>query len=417
MSRWIGAPLGELTSKIGSGATPLGGEAAYQAEGISLIRSLNVHDGEFRRKDLAFLSQQQADGLANVVVQSNDVLLNITGASIARCCTAPADVLPARVNQHVAIVRPLLDRISPRFLQYLLVSPSYKDRLLSTGEGAGSTRQALTKAQLQSFFVEFPDSLQEQARIVAILDEAFEGIATAKANAEKNLLNAQELFRSHLEQVFLRHWATSPVQPLEALTESDSPITYGVVKPGTEGDVAFVRGGDIAHGRVLTEQLRTIDATVSRQYRRTLLRGGELLISLVGQPGQVAVAPQELKGANIARQVGLIRLSEQVDAEYVRYFLQSPVGQAALGAKQSGSVQQVINLGELREVLVPIPALAVQRETTLALEAFSESVERLTDLVLSKRAALDELKKSLLHQAFSGKLTSKDPGKQLAVLA
>lgn len=179
MRAWLRAPLGELTSKIGSGATPAGGEAAYQAHGIPFIRSLNVYDGEFRRKGLAFLSQLQADDLANVVVQSNDVLLNITGASVARCCIAPDDVLPARVNQHVAIIRPHADRLLPRFLQYLLVSSTYKDRLLDTGEGAGSTRQALTKAQIQSFVVEYPESLREQARIVTILDEAFAAIATA----------------------------------------------------------------------------------------------------------------------------------------------------------------------------------------------------------------------------------------------
>jgi type I restriction enzyme S subunit len=237
-----------------------------------------------------------------------------------------------------------------------------------------------------------------------ILDEAFEGIATARANAEKNLKNAGELFRSHLEQVFLKFGESSKMRTIEALTESDSPITYGVVKPGDEGGVPFVRGGDIAQGRVLTEQLRTIEEAVSRQYRRTLLRGGELLISLVGQPGQVAVAPGELAGANIARQVGLIRLIKQVDAEYVRYFLQSPVGQAALGAKQSGSVQQVINLGELRQVLVPLPVLSEQREVVSALDAFSAGVERVTALVKAKLAALDELKKSLLHQAFTGAL-------------
>src|SRR4051812_25070890 len=96
------------------------------------------------------------------------------------------------------------------------------------------------------------------------------------------------------------------------LTDADSPITYGVVKPGDPGDVLFIRGGDIAGGHVLDTQLRTITGEVSEQYRRTLLRGGELLICLVGQPGQVAVAPPTLAGANIARQVGLIRLRQEV---------------------------------------------------------------------------------------------------------
>ena len=148
---------------------------------------------------------------------------------------------------------------------------------------------------------------------------------------------------------------------LDELTEADSPITYGVVKPGDPGDVLFIRGGDLADGRVLSNQLRTITRAVSEQYSRTLLRGGELLMCLVGQPGQVAVAPLALAGANIARQVGLIRLRSEIDAEFISYFLQSPDGQASLRTHTGGSVQQVINLGDLRTVNVPVPHLAEQR--------------------------------------------------------
>jgi type I restriction enzyme S subunit len=151
-------------------------------------------------------------------------------------------------------------------------------------------------------------------------------------------------------------------------------------------------------------QLRTITQAVSQQYKRTLLRGGELLISLVGQPGQVAVAPPELAGANIARQVGLIRLQARANAEFVGFFLQSPVGQAALGARQSGSVQQVINLGELRQVTVPMPLMGVQNEVVRNVEAVSQETQRLASFYEQKLAALDELKKSLLHQAFTGEL-------------
>src|SRR5450759_4377560 len=94
-------------------------------------------------------------------------------------------------------------------------------------------------------------------------------------------------------------WTDSP---LSDLTEPDTPVTYGVVKPGPEDPdgVLFIRGGDIAGGRVLTEQLRTITHEVSRQYQRTLLRGGEIVVSLVGNPGQVAIVPDTLNGANIA---------------------------------------------------------------------------------------------------------------------
>lgn len=158
---------------------------------------------------------------------------------------------------------------------------------------------------------------------------------------------------------------------LEELTEADSPITYGVVKPGEPGEVLFIRGGDIADGSVLDKQLRTITCKTSQQYKRTRLRGGELLICLVGQPGQVAVAPLSLKGANIARQVGLIRLRREINAEFISYFLQSPEGQARLGTHTGGSVQQVINLGDLRTIIVPTPpASEQQRIVTLLDEAF-----------------------------------------------
>jgi len=159
---------------------------------------------------------------------------------------------------------------------------------------------------------------------------------------------------------------------LDELTEADSPITYGVVKPGAPGDVLFIRGGDLAGGRVLDNQLRTISRAVSDQYQRTLLRGGELLICLVGQPGQVAVTPPSLAGANIARQVGLIRLRSSIDAEFISYFLQSSEGQDHLGTYTGGSVQQVINLSDLRTVNVPVPPLPEQQRIVAVLdEAFS----------------------------------------------
>jgi len=162
---WVCEKLINLTTKIGSGATPSGGERAYKQQGVSLIRSLNVHDGEFRKKDLAFLDQAQASKLNNVKIEKEDVLFNITGASIARCCVVPAEILPARVNQHVSIIRLKKEIVLPEFVQLALVSRKNKDRLLEKGE-QGATRQAITKAQLEEFEISFPKSLKKQQEIV-----------------------------------------------------------------------------------------------------------------------------------------------------------------------------------------------------------------------------------------------------------
>lgn len=159
---WRKVPLAQITSKIGSGATPKGGEAAYQLEGVTLIRSMNVYDDLFDDAGLAFLNDDQAEGLANVVVEPNDILLNITGASVARCCMAPERYLPARVNQHVMIIRVDPKKASPFFVHKAINSDECKRLLLSFAR-KGSTREALTKEEMANFEITIPTSaLMEQ---------------------------------------------------------------------------------------------------------------------------------------------------------------------------------------------------------------------------------------------------------------
>lgn len=199
---WVEKRLGELTKKIGSGATPRGGEKSYKQEGISLIRSLNVHDLGFKYTKLAFLNDSQADDLSNVEVKRYDVLLNITGASVARCCIVPENVLPARVNQHVSIIRPISDMLDSEFLHYLLISKPYKDLLLQTGEEGGSTRQAITKAQIQDFNVMYPKMVKEQLAISAKLDTLHEETQRLESIYKKKIDALEELKKSLLHRAF-----------------------------------------------------------------------------------------------------------------------------------------------------------------------------------------------------------------------
>ena len=158
---WEQKSLGEITSKIGSGATPKGGKEGYQEEGISLIRSMNVYNGEFEYKDLAHISNEQATKLDNVTLEENDVLLNITGASVARSCIVPSRVLPARVNQHVCIIR-CKEYIVPEFLNKLLIDDNYQSLLWNIA-GAGATREAITKQQVENLQIILPPiELQNQ---------------------------------------------------------------------------------------------------------------------------------------------------------------------------------------------------------------------------------------------------------------
>lgn len=171
---WEKHRLSKLTLKIGSGATPRGGRESYVNEGIALIRSMNVYDGKFMFKDLAYLTNIQAEKLNNVIVESDDVLLNITGASVSRCCIVPQNILPARVNQHVSIIRCKKHLLSPIFLNQLLITSEFKSLLLKIGESSGATRQAITKNQIEELYVPLPPlSLQNEfADFVAQVDKS-----------------------------------------------------------------------------------------------------------------------------------------------------------------------------------------------------------------------------------------------------
>lgn len=181
--------LEEITTKIGSGATPKGGKGSYQKSGISLIRSQNIYDYGFTEKGLAYISEEQAQKLDNVIVEKNDILFNITGASIARCCIVESKYLPARVNQHVSIIR-TNERALPKYVQMILVSEEYKNKLLQIGDGATS-REAITKLQLEEFKIPLP-TITEQRKIVSTIEKIEEKIADLKKQADL-ILSKKEL--------------------------------------------------------------------------------------------------------------------------------------------------------------------------------------------------------------------------------
>lgn len=197
---WEKKKMKEITTKIGSGATPLGGRKVYINEGVSLVRSMNVHYNEFKYDELAHINDEAANQLNGVELKQNDVLFNITGASIARCCVLPNDVIPARVNQHVAILRPITEIILPQYLCLCLISSTHQVKLLKKGE-AGSTRQALTKADLENYTISLPP-LAEQQRIVERLDALSENIRKYEEIQRQIISECDALKQALLRKVF-----------------------------------------------------------------------------------------------------------------------------------------------------------------------------------------------------------------------
>ncbi|TWD45332.1 restriction endonuclease subunit S [Pantoea sp. SJZ147] len=230
MSEWRKLPLKEITVKIGSGSTPTGGSGAYKETGVSLIRSQNVLDFSFTNNGLAFIDEEQAHALRNVIVEPQDVLLNITGDSVTRCCSAPKEWLPARVNQHVAIIRANPKHLDSLFLKYSLIS--IKDELLSLSE-IGGTRNALTKSMLENLNL-FVPSVIEQKAIASVLSSLDNKI---------DLLHRQNKTLESMANALFRQWFIKEAQDdwVEGtLSSIASNVRENVTKQNISSEALYV---------------------------------------------------------------------------------------------------------------------------------------------------------------------------------
>ncbi|MES0491248.1 MAG: restriction endonuclease subunit S [Leptospirales bacterium] len=398
---WASKKLGDVASKIGSGATPRGGNASYKTEGISLVRSMNVHDFEFRERNLAFIDDQQAKALDNVALQENDVLLNITGASVARCCIIPTDYLPARVNQHVSIIRTNKELVDPTFLNLLLTSKFYKDKLLFTGE-QGATRQAITKAQLEVFIIAYPKSLPEQKRIVSILDKAFAVIAKAKSNAEQNLKNAKELFESYLQSVFENKGNEWEEKTLGEVCEISSKL-IDPRKPEFQ-NLIHIGAGNIESQKGTLLELKTAkeENLISGKF---LFDESMVLYSKI-RPYLMKVVNCDFQGLCSADIYPLSPSKKKMTKDFLYHMLLSKdfTEYAILGSERAGMPK--VNRNHLFAYKLYLPTLKTQQTIVAKLDALSVETKKLETIYQQKLNDLDELKKSILQKAFSGELNT-----------
>ena len=213
------AKFKDICTKIGSGATPKGGKEAYCEDGISLIRSQNVLDFAFSAGGLAYINELQAEKLKNVIVEEDDVLLNITGDSVARACRVDKKYLPARVNQHVCIIRADSSKAIPSYLLYYL--QLNKEYLLQLASG-GATRNALTKDMINNLELELP-TIEEQQKVVAVLDDIQKKIDFNNAINE----NLEQQAKALYQQMFIENtspdWIEGSLRDIADITMGQSP--------------------------------------------------------------------------------------------------------------------------------------------------------------------------------------------------
>ena len=164
---WVWVRLIDICSKTGSGSTPRGGKSVYQRTGVLFLRSQNIHNDGLRLDDVAYITAETHENMSGTALEPGDLLLNITGGSIGRCCGVPANLGPANVSQHVAIIRIVIEGMD-QYLHQLILSPYFQSFVFSEQTGAG--RGGLPKNRMDRIPVALPP-IAEQRRIVAKVHE------------------------------------------------------------------------------------------------------------------------------------------------------------------------------------------------------------------------------------------------------
>jgi type I restriction enzyme S subunit len=385
-------------------------ETAPETEGALPVLGIKNVQANLELTDVTWLKGLPLSAIKSSTVECGDILMVGSNGNPARIGNAVRVDEPGRFLYASLLfgLRPRERVVDGEFFFHLIRSASVQAAISETVQGTTGLTN-LKISVLRDIPIPLP-RLEEQRRIAAVLRSVDAAIVATLAVIEQGkqikLGLFQTLFARGSGHTKFKASSLGEIpetwEELPLLDLVSEPITYGVVQPGSfdPDGVLFVRGGDFPDGKIDVPSLRTISHAVARQYKRTQLKGGEILISLVGYPGACAIVPDELAGANIARQAALIRPNEIVSAQYLFQFIRSPTGQQRLIAQTIGSAQQVINLRDLKDVVVAIPPRDEQERIASVLGSFDEFLEDET----SKLDSLKSLKGGLLSDLLTGRV-------------
>ncbi len=219
---WKLTKLGNIAEKVNSGKTPLGGESTYLTEGVIFIRSQNVNNNRLELENPVFISDAVNNGMRNSIVKANDILLNITGASLGRSCVVPNDFKLGNVNQHVCIIR-LQKKSDPRFIQPILSSARGQSIFESLQTGSG--REGLNFENIKKIELDLP-SLAEQVKIANFLSLIERRIQTQNKIIEELETLIKEICKRHYQNADKKEYIISDLgKPFSTMNLSKADLS------------------------------------------------------------------------------------------------------------------------------------------------------------------------------------------------
>ena len=388
---WQVKTLGEVLQKTETINPLQSPEAEFDYIDVS-----SVSNTTFKIEETQTLKGKDAPSRARRLVKTNDVLFATIRPTLRRIAVVPEHLDKQVCSTGYFVLRPKAG-IDHRFVFYWLFTEDFMGQMECLQKGA--SYPAVTDGEVRAQLVPIPP-IHEQQRIVGILDEAFDGIATAKANAEKNLQNARAMFESHLQSVFTQRGE----EWIEKKLSEVCVITSTLVDPRKDEflDLIHVGAGNIESQKGVFIELKTAreEGLISGKF---LFDKSMTLYSKI-RPYLMKVARPDFSGLCSADMYPLTPLPNQITRDYLFHLLLSKpfTDYAIQGSARAGMPK--VNREHLFEFRVWLPAIKKQKELAEKLDNLHKETQRLESLYQRKLAALDDLKKSLLHQAFSGHL-------------
>ena len=398
--RWQAAKLATL-STINYGYTE---KASTEPVGPRFLRITDIRTDGVDWKSVPFCPIDSAV-LPKFRLAHDDIVFARTGATTGKSHLVQ-DPPEAVFASYLIRLRLRTDQLLPRFLNLYFQTADYWCSI--EAGSTGSAQGGFNARKLGELSIRFPPP-EEQRRIVAILDEAFEGIATAKANAEKNLQNARALFDGYLQAVFSQRTPGWTQKRLEDVCDKITDGTHQTPKYFDSG-VVFLSSRNVTSGRINWENVKHIDEKQHLEmHKRVAPRLGDILLAKNGTTGVAAIVDRDTV-FDIYVSLAMIRSRGAVVPRYLLRFINSPAAKEQFNKRLKGIGVPNLHLEEIREVLVQFPeSLGEQQKIIDELDELHAGVEYFEGLQRRKLAALDQLKKSLLKQAFTGQLTSAKP--------
>lgn len=339
------------------------------------------------------------EGAKQVKVVKAGTLLVSFKLTLGRLAYADVDL---RTNEAIAALE-LIDEsaLTKKYLYWYLTFFDWQKAAEGEDKIKGKT---LNKAKLTLLPVLLPP-LSKQQRIVAILDEAFAGLATATANAEKNLKNARDLFDGYIDSIFAKNAEAWEERALGDLCALFVDSAHRTPKYQPEG-IPALRPRDVVNGKLsLSEAAKVSEQEYEIQSKRYRPAPGDIVYSRELSYGWAALLPENQRVC-LSQGMCLFRPKPEIDAQFLTYILNGPIGRRQAIQAAVGTAHPHINLGEIKNYRIPTPTLDEQRQAVAKLDALSTHSRWLTTSYTNKLEMLSALKKSILQKTFSGELNS-----------